>query len=387
MFNVNGYDSGETAGALLATGATGFVGAELLVRALERSGRHVYVLVRAGDDAAAQARIDAVLREALGVVPPDRVTAIAGDLEADGLGLTGRSAAMLAADVTTVLHCAASVSFSLPLARAREINVEGTRRMLALARGLPRLERFAYVSTAYVSGRHRGLFGADDLDCGQRFRNTYERSKHEAELLVGAAGRELPVQVFRPSIVVGERRTGWTSSFNVLYQPLRAFSRGHYSVLPGDLDAPVDIVPIDYVADGIWTLLQQPHDPPSRHMLVAGPAATTVGELSTIAASYFKLEPPRIVPPVAFNTVVAPVLKRVNGRMRAMIEDSEVFFPYFAIETEFDDPATRNILRRHGLRPASAPELLPQLLDYAVEAQWGKRERARHAVLAHAPAA
>ena len=54
----------------------------------------------------------------------------------------------------------------------------------------------------------------------------------EAESLVrGEAGR-LPVQIFRPSIVVGERDSGWTASFNVLYAPLRAFSRGLYAAVP-----------------------------------------------------------------------------------------------------------------------------------------------------------
>ena len=125
-----------------------------------------------------------------------------------------------------MLHCAASVSFDLPLDESRSVNVEGTRRMLEFARGCPGLERFSYVSTAYVAGEPGGLFREDELAVGQRFRNPYERSKFEAELALRSEGRDLPLQILRPSIVVGDSSTGRTSSFNVLYGPLKALARG-----------------------------------------------------------------------------------------------------------------------------------------------------------------
>ena len=87
-----------------------------------------------------------------------------------------------------MLHCAASVSFDLPLAESRSVNVEGTRRMLDFARSCTRLERFSYVSTAYVAGEPGRLFREDELAVGQSFRNPYERSKFEAELAVRSEG-------------------------------------------------------------------------------------------------------------------------------------------------------------------------------------------------------
>ena len=95
------------------------------------------------------------------------------------------------------------------------------------------LRRFTYLSTAYVAGEHSGTFSEDDLDVGQRFRNPYERSKFEAEGIVKRWRSRMPVTVVRPSIVVGEQDSGWTPSFNVIYWPLRAFSRGAYRVHPG----------------------------------------------------------------------------------------------------------------------------------------------------------
>ena len=87
----------------------------------------------------------------------------------------------------------------------------------------------------------------------------------------GARARAgLPAQVLRPSIVVGDSRTGWTSSFNVLYPPLRAFAHGAIPALPARRAAPVDVVPVDYVADSVHELSRSGPTAPS----ILSPGAT-----------------------------------------------------------------------------------------------------------------
>jgi thioester reductase-like protein len=140
-----------------------------------------------------------------------------------------------------VLHAAASVSFELGLVESRAINVRGTQHMLVFAdraRQRGGLGHFTYVSTAYVAGTHRGEFSEQDYG----FRNPYERSKWESEGNVRAASDRLPVQIARPSIIVGEQASGWTTAFNVLYGPIRALSTGAYRALPLDRRAPLDVV-------------------------------------------------------------------------------------------------------------------------------------------------
>ena len=164
-----------------------------------------------------------------------RVRAVAGDLTAPGLGIDPAERTALAEEVGAVLHCAASISFDLPLEEARQINVEGTREVIGFAReakALGRLERFLHVSTAYVAGAYPGTFRERQLVAGQEFRNTYEQTKCEAEQIVAAAD-DLSPAVARPSIVMGESDSGWTPAFNVLYWPLRAFSRGLFDTVPG----------------------------------------------------------------------------------------------------------------------------------------------------------
>src|SRR3954447_13523899 len=122
--------------AILLTGATGFLGGEVLARLLEPEQRRpVYALVRAADQDAAQRRLGRVLdslsldSEAVG----DRAVAVAGDVTEPLLGLDTRRRAWLAERTGRIIHCAASVSFTLGLDESREINVSGTRRMLDLA--------------------------------------------------------------------------------------------------------------------------------------------------------------------------------------------------------------------------------------------------------------
>src|SRR5205823_4457876 len=129
-------------------------------------------------------------------------------------------------------------------------------------------------STAYVAGTHNGVFAERDLDVGQSFHNSYEQSKFEAEQLVRAR-EDLPFTILRPSIVVGDRSSGWTSAFNVLYWPLRAFARGLFDAVPAIPTAPVDVVSIDYVADAIHELCQCPLAAGETYHLTAGADAST----------------------------------------------------------------------------------------------------------------
>jgi long-chain acyl-CoA synthetase len=305
------------------------------------------------------------------------VVAVPGDIESDGLGLSAKSREEMAGQVQGIIHCAASVSFSLPLEEARQINVAGTRRMLELAelcRDRGGLRRFAYVSTAFVAGTGAGEFREDELDVGQGFRNTYERSKFEAERLVRSYRGRLPIQVFRPSIVVGERQTGWTTSFNVMYAPLKAFARGAYRALPVRRSSPVDVVPVDYVADAVFELSRGPvaHDDDTYH-LVAGRNASTVGRLLDLSADFFGRRQPRGLPPLLYRRLVHPVLVRGSGgKRRRALESSEVYFPYFSMGVRYDDRRARSRLGPVGIQAAPVERYFDRLARFAVRSRWGR---------------
>ena len=366
---------------VLLTGATGFVGGEVLARLLGQGDRQVYALVRARDQEEADRRLRETLVGLLGTVDPwsRRAVAVPADLCTPGLGLDEPRREWLAERVSQVIHCAASVSFELGLEQSREINVEGTRRVLDLAQLCELaggIDCFTHVSTAYVAGDHRGRFTEADLDRGQRFRNAYERSKLEAESLVRERSGSLPVQVLRPSIVVGDSRHGWTAAFNVLYWPLRTFARGTYPALPARRSAPVDVVPVDFVADAVVALAGRPG---TVYHLVAGDRASSVGEIIELASEYLETEAPRLLPPSLYRRAIHPLLVRSGDeRRRRALRRSEQFFPYFDVRAEYDDTEARRALAAESIEAPRLESYFERLMDYALAAEWGRRPLARH---------
>ena len=250
----------------------------------------------------------------------DRVHAVPGDLVAPALGLRDATREQLATEVDEIVHCGASVSFDLPLRESRAINVAGTARVLGLAEACAErggLRRMTYVSTAYVSGTRTADVREDELDAGQDFRNTYERSKHEAETLVRAhqaeaAGHDRAAEHRR-----GRARHGLDV---VLQRHLRAAARvraGAYPVLPGRRSALVDVVTVDYVADAILALAAAPEAEGGTYHVVSGDEASTLGEIGELAAGRFDRPMPRLIPTRLYRRFVHPLVLRRAARARA----------------------------------------------------------------------
>jgi thioester reductase-like protein len=357
------------AGPILLTGATGFLGMELLVRLLERSDRDVVTIVRATDDREADERMSGVLNTLF--APDDvgamrgRVRAVAGDLESRGLGLAAANRDRLTREISAVAHCAASVSFTQPLEEARRINVTGTNAVMELAsqayaHGV--LERVVHVSTAYVAGERVGWVRESEGYVGQSFRNTYEQTKLEAESLVNDC--DAPAAILRPSIVVGDSVTGWTPAFNVIYFPLMAFARNLLPSVPSDPDGHVDSVCVDTVAHALYSLLDGPVQEGTIHA-VAGDDAMRNIDLATMAADAFGREPPQFVGPGE-----DPTSEELAGE----------FVPYFRSRLLFDARRGREL----GFRPPPLEQYFGALMDYADRARWGKDPLPRWAVAAEA---
>jgi thioester reductase-like protein len=352
---------------ILLTGATGFLGMEVLARLVEREDVEVLALIRARDPGHARMRLDEVLAR-LYEDPRGhgrQVLAIAGDLAAEELALRRADRRLLRDTTDAVIHCAASISFDQQEEAAMNINAAGTARVAALAQSMPRLRRFLHVSTAYVAGRTRGSFGEDDLGAdlaSREFRNSYERSKFTAERTLADLGDALPTLTIRPSIVVGDRRSGWTPSFNVIYWPLRAFARGLIHDLPVDPDGIVDIVSVDYVADALVHLLDDEDAPVQRPLhLVAGARALSNAELIKLACKWCRRAPPQL------------------DAYAAMPPEANVYLPYFDVRTSFTDARARAVLGPHDINAGALPDFFGVLMDYAERARWGKRAITREA--------
>jgi long-chain acyl-CoA synthetase len=182
--------------------------------------------------------------------------------------------------------------------------------------------------------------------------------------------------VLRPSIVVGDSRSGWTASFNVLYWPLLAFRRGTYPVLPARRSAPVDVVPVDYVADAVVALAGRPG---TVYHLVAGDRASTVGEVVELACEHLDAKRPRLLPPRLYRRTLHQVLLRFgDARRRRRLRRSEQFFPYFDMKVGYDDAEARRALAPHSIEAPPLASYFERLIGYALAAEWGRRPLPRH---------
>ena len=258
------------------TGSLGSLGREVVPRILTREpSTQIVLLVRAGDDAEVRDRMDGLGRYLdlyWPCVDRARLQACRGDVTEFRFGLPEDAYRDLAARVTHIIHAAACIDLGQPLAAARRIHVNGVRELLRLADRCPRLVHLGHVSTAFVAGDREGIVLERHLRCGQGFRNAYEESKCEAEETVQGRMGELPITVFRPSIIVGDAHDGRTCNFATFYRALRMIARGVDSRIPADPDARLDIVTVDYVADAMSELMIRPRRRGAVYHLIAGTA-------------------------------------------------------------------------------------------------------------------
>ncbi len=369
---------GET---VFLTGATGFLGSEILKRIIETHPRSkLALLVRSTARETARERVDKLMARVFSqgeaTRHAERVEVVEGDISLRGAGMDSERSAKLAARIDHVIHCAASVRFDLPLDVARRDNTEGTRNILQFAERMPRLARFDYIGTAFVAGDRRGVIREDELDVGQRFSNSYEQTKMEAEKLVRRFGERFPTAIYRPSIVVGNSKTGETSTFQGFYQAVqfyRRIFRGRFLVLPLPVDpsTPVDLVPVDYVVDALFALIASERSLGGCFHLTSGPGATcTADELLKLLAEFTGVKQPPYVSKRAYQGLVRPVLgnalfwnKRINVARRA-----EVYMPYAWSNLIFDKTRAAAILDGAGIKTPHARTYFVKLLEYQAKA-------------------
>jgi thioester reductase-like protein len=366
----------------LLTGATGFLGRELLAALLARDpDQRVVIAVRptggrSADDRARQLVAALFQDEDARRAAARRVSAVEVDLAAGDVILPPAVREALAGHTCRLIHGAASVSFDLPLAEARATNVEGTRRMLRLAEAMAQIatvERFAYIGTAFVAGMREGTVYEDELDVGQRFTNSYERSKCEAEALVRSYTDRLPITVLRPSIVAGHSETGVTTSFKVLYWPLKAFTRRLVLCIPGDPRSCYDIVPVDFVVDALLHILDRDDTVGRSFHLTAG-QGITLDRAVQLAAEFFRVRrvPPYVSPRLFWALVYPLLFVALTGRHRNVLTTGRLYIPYLTRRLVFDNRNTLAVLEGTGLRAPDVEAYLLRLFHYVRETDWGR---------------
>lgn len=371
-------------GDVFITGVTGFLGRHLAVRLLRNRDDvdRLQCLVRCEDEAHGRTRLHKSLRRAVPEAELEpllaRMDVVRGDLTKPRLGLDDAAWDALAARCDVVLHSAADVRFNQDLDDARNRNVEGTARVTELAKACAEtgLRRYDWVGTAFVAGLRRGKVTEADLEHEAGWKNTYEQSKYEAEAWLRANASDLPLTVYRPSIIVGESSTGATSNFGMLYWPVQIYARGWWRTIVGRGDTVVDIVPVDYVADAIEALGRGTDHVGETFHLAAGPEGSmTIEQIADVTRSFFGGRPARYMDPDFFMTWVRPLADlAIWGKKRRVIREGGKFFvPYFSGNPLFDTEQARTALAPFGVEPPKLEEYLTTLFEYARETDFGRK--------------
>ena len=376
--------------SVFLTGGTGFIGKEL-IKGLLKNSHTLYLLIRGRKEVNANQRFVKLIHEILNGLPKkqaNQLILVEGDIEKDRLGLSENAFLELAEKIEIIYHAAASVQLTDPLEDVRRINVKGTENILELAKlaAQSHFERLNYISTAYVAGTRSGIIYEHELDCKQSFGNTYEQAKFEAELAVEQAKQELPICIYRPSMVMGHSQTGWTSAFNVLYGPIKMIYNQSLKLGPGGPKSLVDPVPIDYVINAILYLSQMGSvvNGKTFHLTVGKEREISVKELVDLSCLYLnqafdkygidrRTIKPKLIAPKAFKTVGEFFALTLKKRKREKLNNLLTYVNYTMHPKHFDNRQAAQFLEPVGITAPRLQEYLQVICDYAVQYDFGRK--------------
>lgn len=242
---------------VLVTGAGGFLGRFILNRYLNDYPHELFLLECGPFLNRLRAYLEQQHPEAMA---DGRVHLFEGDITQPGLAVEAPMREQLAERVTAAIHLAAVYHLAVPRDVAMRVNVDGTKNTLDFVQTLPRLERFAHVSTLGVAGRYEGIFDEKDFDKGQDFNNYYEETKFLAEKLVRERMPELAAVIFRPAVVVGHSKTGYIEKVDGPYYLFTTLARNIHWIMPDCGPVKSHIAPVDFVTDGIVEIFEKDPD-------------------------------------------------------------------------------------------------------------------------------
>jgi nucleoside-diphosphate-sugar epimerase len=359
------------------------VGAPLLARYLRRGSSRVYVLVRAPSIDEARRRGRLALHDVPEPFDPTQVEFLAGDLCRPHLGLSPIVASQVQTEVAEIVHCAADTRFKAALEDARAVNVEGTRRVLAFARGCPGLERMACFSTVHVAGMHTGTIRERFLTSEAGFVNNYECSKFEMEKLVEAHVQHLPIAIYRLSTIVGNAADGRVTVFGAVHHALRLLYQGLVPMVPGRSGTLVDLVPLDFAVETVDRLLQQRFESGTVYHVCAGlRSASTLDELLTAALRALeeyrpawrrrRIERPSIVDGETFDLLERSVEASGNAILSNAVRSVGSFARQLLYPKVYDDANTRRALGG-VLDTPRVLDYFPRVVRYCLQSEWGTK--------------
>jgi thioester reductase-like protein len=366
---------------IFITGATGNIGVEIVKHLLKNSRANLTLLIRAANSSAGLDRIT----ESLYAIDPsfspekyyDRIKILNGDITLAGLGLDSNIYCNLAERTTHIIHCAASTKFNQPLESARNVNLNGTHNVLKFAERSWRagsLRKIAIMSTAFVCGNVSGHIPESITPVMPPFSNSYEQTKWESENLILNDFAHMPIDILRPSIVIGNSRNGRIREINVLYIPLKLILQGIVKSLPANPKNALDIVPVDYVARATAQILfnAEESDGIKIYHICAGemnsPTIDKIIKLALRCLSGDIEKYPKYITEYNNNKSELNNFKN-SDRINELIHCYE---PYLNHQRNFGITNLQKALKSSRIQLPKFTDYFGRTLEYAMQTKWGR---------------
>jgi NAD(P)-dependent dehydrogenase (short-subunit alcohol dehydrogenase family) len=351
------------------TGATGFIGRNLVEQLLEREGT-IYVLVREGS----RGRLEE-LRSRWGA-DEERIVPVIGDLSQEHLGC-GDQIGELKGKVDHFFHLAAIYDMTADAESQRIANVEGTREAVKLAKELD-AKHFHMVSSIAAAGLYKGTFTEDMFDEAEKVDNhPYFQTKHESEAVVREES-EVPWRVYRPGIVVGHSETGEMDKVDGPYYFFKLLQRARNTVpqwFPGvGIEGrKINIVPVDFVAKAMDHIAHiEGLDGQAFHLtdpnpLSAGQVINTFAKAAHAPEAVMRIDSRMfdfIPKQVRMGLTTLPPVKRITDQVLADLGIPRSVLVYINYPTDFDSTKTQEALEGTGISVPPLPGYAERLWDY-----------------------
>lgn len=337
---------------IFLTGFPGFI-AERLVAGLAKPDTQFFLLVQKQFTEKAMREVEKISRQTN--TPLENFAIIEGDITRENLGISPQDFASVTAETTDVFHLAAIYDLAVPEKLAKLVNVEGTRKVNEFVKKLPNLRRYNYVSTCYVAGKREGVILETELEHNAGFRNHYEETKYLAEIEVENMKPEFPVTIFRPSVVVGDSRTGETAKYDGIYYVIKYYQK-FPSLLRyvnvGNRNVTLNLVPVDFVVEGIAALARDAAAT-GKTVALADPDPRTTAEICDAIVKALTGKKTVFTPPMKLieTSLLLPFSPAVSGLPHSGV-------PYFFLSQTYDASIAQKLLAKHGIS-------CPTFTDYA----------------------
>ena len=344
---------------IFLTGFPGFI-AERLVERLSTPRTQFFLLVQPQFTAKATAAVERIAERTS--APLENFALIEGDITLADLGISAADLDSIRDEITDVFHLAAAYDLAVDKTTATRVNVDGTKNVNELARSLPNLRRYNYISTCYVAGKRKGRILENELEHDAGFRNFYEETKYLAETEVEKLKSELPLTIFRPSVVVGDSRTGETTKYDGIYyliQYLRKAPGLLRFVNVGNKDVSLNLVPVDFVVEGI-AALSRDERAVGETIALADPDPLSTAELFDAISEALVKKRSVITPPPALieRSLMLPFSPPLTGLPHHAV-------PYFFLSQTYDTSRASALLAPHDVSCPNFRDYVGNLIAFA----------------------